>query len=186
MLTYSAESLLALRGHAGVPPRAARKTIFSCRLWRPRFQRQHDARRDSGFFHSPLIDANALSIGCVNACSVNNKSAVLCSVLAEKRLDFFLITETWHETSDSVSLKRVMCRRCETAAGRQEPTHDAACKPRRSGAGLSRLHQGCYAATRRCSNYFRVSVRLRVCWQQQSPTAGDIQTWQSACHVCFL
>ncbi len=108
MLTYSVSELLALRRYDVTPPRSVRKTIFSYRLWRSRIQRRHCKRHQrSGFSHSPVIDTNALAFGCVNACSISNKSAVLCRTLVENRLDLLLITETWHESSHSVSLKRV-------------------------------------------------------------------------------
>lgn len=107
-VSYTAAELLALRRYDVTPPRAARKFIFSCRLWRPRIQRRHCERQHcSGFSHSPVIDSRSLALGCVNACSIGNKSALLCKTLIEKRMDLLLITETWHESSTSVSLKRV-------------------------------------------------------------------------------
>ena len=52
-------------------------------------------------------DNSGLHVGCVNACSLSNKSATLCHRIADEHLDVLLVTETWHEGSDDVSLKKV-------------------------------------------------------------------------------
>jgi len=60
--------------HDVTPHRSVRKTIFSLRLWRPRRQRVHSQRRwsaDPG--RSPYGHAGGLTVGCINACSINNK-----------------------------------------------------------------------------------------------------------------
>ena len=61
----------------------------------------------SGNSHSQAIHVDALKFGCVNARSVVSKSALICQLIADHRLDVLLFTETWHECSESVSLKRV-------------------------------------------------------------------------------
>jgi len=108
MLTLSAEELWALRRYDVTPPREARKVIFSLRLWRPLRQRLRQQRlHRSGFSHSTSIHTEAVALGCVNARSVGNKAALICQTVVDNRLDLLLITETWHENSDSVSLKRM-------------------------------------------------------------------------------
>jgi len=47
-----------------------------------------------------------LVTGCVNARSINNKADVLCRTIVDKDLDLLIITETWHEGSESAALKR--------------------------------------------------------------------------------
>ena len=108
MLTFSAKELCALWRYDVTPPRDARKVIFSLRLWRPVRQRSRQQRlQRGGFSHSSSIHADALALGCVNARSVRNKAATICQTVVDKRLDLLLITETWHECSDSVCLKRM-------------------------------------------------------------------------------
>ena len=46
-------------------------------------------------------------MGCVNARSAGNKSAILCRTIADEQLDILVITETWHECSGSTVLKNV-------------------------------------------------------------------------------
>ena len=108
MLLYSAEGLRTLQCHDVTVPRVVRKAIFILRLWRPRRQRLHAQRQDvnkHGTHNSVCINSD-LSIGCVNARSIAGKSAVLCKVAADYDLDVLVITETWHESISSVSLKR--------------------------------------------------------------------------------
>jgi hypothetical protein len=100
MLLYSAEGLRTLQCHDVTVPRVVRKAIFSLRL--------HAQRQDvnkHGTHNSVCINSD-LSIGCVNARSIAGKSAVLCKVAADYDLDVLVITETWHESISSVSLKR--------------------------------------------------------------------------------
>jgi len=107
-LTYSPHELRTL-SHDEPLPRPTRKTIFSHRLWRPGLQRLHAQRcqQRSGNSHSQAIHVDALKFGCVNARSVASKSALICQLIADHRLDVLLFTETRHERSESVSLKRV-------------------------------------------------------------------------------
>ena len=51
-------------------------------------------------------EVNGLTVGCVNARSINNKADVICRTIVDKNLDLFVITETWHEGSESAALKR--------------------------------------------------------------------------------
>jgi len=46
-------------------------------------------------------------IGCLNACSIRNKTAVLTNMLVDENLDLLAITESFHESADDVALKRI-------------------------------------------------------------------------------
>jgi len=108
MFTYTLSELHALRRYDVTPRRAVSKIIFSLRLWRPRLQRRHAYRKQQHAGISNFsIDAATLSCSLVNARSVGNKSASLSQMIVDARLDMLLITETWHENTESVSLKRV-------------------------------------------------------------------------------
>jgi len=48
------------------------------------------------------VNHRGLSVGCVNACSVSNKSATLCRAITDERLYVLVMAETWHERADSV------------------------------------------------------------------------------------
>jgi len=86
------------------------RLFFSLRLWRPSLQRRHAYRKQqhAGISHFSSIDAATLSCSLVNARSVGKKSASLSQMIVDARLDMLLITETWPENTESVSLKRVM------------------------------------------------------------------------------
>jgi len=95
------------------PTRSVRKAIFSLRLWRPRYQRRHATRlfkRDQELSRTrPLCTGESgLSVVCVNSRSIGNKAATLCRIITESNVDVMVITETWHEGSQSSALKRLI------------------------------------------------------------------------------
>ena len=55
-------------------------------------------------YRKPLL--TSVSFALLNAQSVNNKSMLISSAIAEEEYDDFLITETWHSTSGDVTLRR--------------------------------------------------------------------------------
>ena len=105
---YTSEELRALNGYAARPARPVRKAIFSLRLWAPASQWLHSQRRQRLYPGSRPRAAyvGGLTVGCVNARSVGNKAATLCSAIADGQLDIIVITETWHERTESTALKR--------------------------------------------------------------------------------
>ena len=110
MFVYSpAELRLLIRIDVTVP-RSVRKTIFSLRLWQPARQRLHSQRSLRAVpgrrARTESADELGLSVGCVNARSVANKTATLCRTVADECYDAFVISETWHERSGSTTLKR--------------------------------------------------------------------------------
>ena len=50
---------------------------------------------------------NGITFLCINALSVANKAATICQAIVDGHLDIIVITKTWHEYSESVSLNRV-------------------------------------------------------------------------------
>jgi len=114
---YTLAELYALNRHDVTPPRSVRKAIFSLRLWQPARQRAHSQRHLVRGPRRPFctksadagqeIDVDGLTFGCVNARSVGNKAAVLSRSIVDEHLDILVITETWHENSESSALKRV-------------------------------------------------------------------------------
>jgi len=112
MSRYTALELHMLRRYDITPPRAVRKTIFSLQLWRPCLQRRHVQwqEQQTGISHSVPIDIDTETVSCslLNACSVGNKSALSCWIIADSHTDVLLMTETWHKNAESVSLKWVM------------------------------------------------------------------------------
>ena len=87
-----------------------RKTIFSLRLWQAARQWRHShlfqaychRRR-----HPGTANDQSLTVGCVNACSANNKAVKLSRTILDEGLDVLVITETWHEGPELTSLKRL-------------------------------------------------------------------------------
>jgi len=51
------------------------------------------------------IPGSGLSVGSLNARSINNKSATITDLIDELRLDVLAIQESWHENSDALSLR---------------------------------------------------------------------------------
>jgi exonuclease III len=51
------------------------------------------------------IPGSGLSVGSLNARSINNKSATITNLIDELRLDVLAIQESWHENSDALSLR---------------------------------------------------------------------------------
>lgn len=155
MFVYSpAELRLLIRTDVTVP-RSARKTIFSLRLWQPARQRLHSQRTLRAVPGRPArtesADERGLSVGCVNARSVANKTATLCRTVADECYDAFVITETWHERSGSTTLKRA------TPPGYQ--CIDAACtRPMSSDAAV---HTVDYQNHGGLAIIYRDAVKLR-------------------------
>ena len=108
---YTSQELFAMNSPDVSLSRPVRKTIFTLRLWWPARQRKHSQRLlqpgPRRPFCTRVTDIRDLSLGCVNARSVGNKTATLNRSIIDEQLDVFVITETWHERSESVVLKRV-------------------------------------------------------------------------------
>ena len=109
---YTAEELCSLNSRDVRPPRSVRKTIFSLRLWQPFRQRCHSQRLFQARCRRRrcpgVSNDRSLAVGCVNACSANNKAATLSCTVVDERLDVLVITETWHEGPESMTLKRLI------------------------------------------------------------------------------
>jgi len=83
-------------------------------------QRSHD----DGVTKPPA--PTGLRLGLLNARSVTTKSTAIADTITAERLDVLALTETWHQTSDDVPLKRcaptgytiVDAPRCSTTASR--------------------------------------------------------------------
>ena len=108
---FTAEELCSLNSHDVIPPRSVRKTIFSLRLWQPVRQRRQSQRLFQACCRRRrrpgVSNDRSLTVGCVNACSANNKAATLSRTIVDERLDVLVITETWHEGPESTTLKRL-------------------------------------------------------------------------------
>jgi len=104
---YTAEELCSLNRHDVRPPRSARKTIFSLRLWQPARRRRRSQRLFDAHSGRRLCtgvpDDRSLVVGCVNACS----GATLSRTVVDERLDVLVITETWHEGPESTIVIRL-------------------------------------------------------------------------------
>ena len=50
---------------------------------------------------------DSILIGCINACSIRNKTAALTDLLVDQDLDILGITESFHESAEDVALKRI-------------------------------------------------------------------------------
>jgi len=103
MVVYSTAELYAIYRHNFRLTWLVRKTIISHRQ-RVRSQRLMRARCHS----SQLIRSSYPSLGCVNARSVRNKSSLLCRGIEERQFDVIVVVETWHECSESLTLKRIV------------------------------------------------------------------------------
>jgi len=59
-------------------------------------------------YYKKFTAANNLSIACVNAKSVGNKAVTISQSIIDNHIGIFVITETRHEKSDSMTLKRII------------------------------------------------------------------------------
>ena len=140
MLRYTADDLWALRRDDLTPPRCARKAVAAP------YQRELQTRRlrRGGFSHSTPIDRTTTGIcfGLLNVRSVAKRSIALSDIITTRYIDVFALTETWHQASDDLSLKRcappgysiVDAARCQTETRRaypQQPVHCQATQVRR-------------------------------------------------------
>ena len=122
MRVYTRDQLLSFRAGSPSLPRCVRKTLFNNHIWLPSYKRSlytHEtgsSRPDQSTFTNHLsvpppiptqYKHNRMSIGYMNAQSIRAKSAQLTNVISEHRLDIFAITETWHESTDDITLKQI-------------------------------------------------------------------------------
>ena len=90
-------------------PRPVRKVIMSHRIWLPAHQRARSQRlMRARCLGDQLMQIARVSLGCVNARSVGNKSALVCRSIVEEQYDVLVVVETWHECSESIALKRIV------------------------------------------------------------------------------
>ena len=126
MYQYTTDELLKLRRYDVTPPRAARKTIFSYRLWLPARQRSHLrrlgnpwSRGGSSYAASTNNDQliagrisahvqSTLTFGCLNVRSLLNKFDDIIELCRDHHIDLLCLTETWHD-ADSAVLGRLRC-----------------------------------------------------------------------------
>jgi len=119
---YTRDQLLAACSSDVTPRRCVRKAIFSCQLWLPSSQRvlqRHRLHRwRAPFFPfgpleqpvtvpkpaKPLL--TSISFASLNAQSVGNKFPQIAGIITESDIDVFLLSETWHSTSDDVAIRR--------------------------------------------------------------------------------
>jgi len=73
-------------------------------------QRRHDQRQSSRdkCLSTKRSASNQLIIGCLHIQSVGRKSALVCSAIDEANTDVMILTETWHERSGAVSLRKAV------------------------------------------------------------------------------
>ena len=125
MYQYTINELLQLRRYDVTPPRAARKTIFSYRLWLPAKQRSHLRRlgnpRSRGGSSCAILNndqlmagrvsthvRSTLTFGCLNVRSLLNKFDDIIELCRDHHIDLLCLTETWHD-ADSAVLGRLRC-----------------------------------------------------------------------------
>lgn len=48
-----------------------------------------------------------IKLGCINACSINNKTTIIKSLIDDHSLDILAITETWQDDASSQAIRRV-------------------------------------------------------------------------------
>ena len=113
MLAYTAEQLLAINNVDLRPARPVRKAIFSLRLWGPIRARPAAVRssRDVECKQSSASNVNksceGVRFGLLNTQTLaGNRPIAVSDTIATRRLDIVALTETWHQNSDDIPLKR--------------------------------------------------------------------------------
>ena len=157
MILYSREDLLSWRPAAPTITRRTRKLLFTLRLWRPR--RARGVHTCITRRHAPMPDSSGvpvlglrrlfpreLTLGCLNACSIRRKSAVLTDVLSTYDLDVFAVTESWHKTADDLSVR--MMRPAGYSSLDAPRSSSAVGLRKQRGGGLVLLHKEGLSAKR--------------------------------------
>src|SRR5260221_8851172 len=124
MVIYSRSDLLQLSSQASPVTRPTRKTLFMYQLWADARARRFTRKVISSLFSfsdslSSLSSSSAsssslttcpstlgLQCGLLNARSIRNKTASIQALISDFGLDCLVITETWHESSTDVCIKR--------------------------------------------------------------------------------
>lgn len=112
MLMYSPDCLRSLN-HDRPPPRALRKAIFSYRLWKPRHRSREgfpvgvSAGNVNNVTHGTSGRCSSLRVGWLNVQSLTaaTKSTAVNATIVDEKLDVMVLSETWHCTSDDISLR---------------------------------------------------------------------------------
>jgi len=124
MLTYTAADLKALN-FEHPPSRPVRKSLFTCRLWRPARDRRRTGAagwsgsgrgnvppRLTGVTQPSRRSADrCMVVGWLNVQSLRRKTDIVQQTITERSLDVLALTETWHNGHDDV------CLRLSTPAG---------------------------------------------------------------------
>ena len=122
---YTSEELRTLY-HNRPPSRAQRKAIFAQRLWLP-FRHRRAFPLSPGVSRDLFISSergvnnnkqdgacsnvatkalsSTLSVGWLNCRSICNKTGKVSETIEDGRLDVLVATETWHHSSDDISLR---------------------------------------------------------------------------------
>jgi len=114
MTSYTAGELLALQRSDVTPPRAARKTIFRCKLWLPIRQRRRVRRHGIPAAiitqqQRPSADhlcGGSTRLGFLNIRSLLHKADEVRELLSDRSIDVLCLAETWHD-ADTVSNRRL-------------------------------------------------------------------------------
>ena len=115
MCTYTREQLLSFRSIASPLPRYVRKRLFKHGLWynhysrstQPLFTIRVPDQPPPDVLMNERVNDKHIVLGHINAQSIRSKSAQLTNAIAENSIDILAVTETWHESSDDVTLKQV-------------------------------------------------------------------------------
>jgi len=136
MIAYTADQLRSFNRGEGPPPRSVRKAIFSLQLWRPkRFWPVDQHKQSSG-----------IRLGLLNVQSVTERSVAVSDVIASRQLDVFALTETWHQASDDLPLKRSAPPGYSIIAAARCEARPSASTTR--GGGVALIHSNRFAAKR--------------------------------------
>ncbi len=120
MVSYSRSDLLKFSSHDFPVTRPTRKNLFTYQLWADarakRFTRKvisslfsfSDSLSSSSSSSSITTCPSTLGLRCglLNARSIRNKTASIQALISDFSLDCLAITETWHESSTDVCIKR--------------------------------------------------------------------------------
>ena len=87
-------------------PRKIRKNIFKCGIWKPKSNDNEKSRqngaRNANLRKIPKTTQDLITVGCVNARSLRNKTCVFYDNIVDDHYDVCLITETWLSQDDEV------------------------------------------------------------------------------------
>jgi len=118
--------------------------------------------------------AHDLLIGTLNIRSINNKSATVTNIISSFQLDILSLQETWHENTDSLSLRRAVPAGYSVVEAAKVGKATARLQDRSAiGGGVAIIYRSDFK-TRKIMTLPSFKTMENVCCRITVPRQGDV------------